>query len=98
MNIKALFTVLIFLIMSGNANAATSSLSGQIADNYSEASLMCDEPAEHFQAGINLSAIDSTKNIASSCCRICRKGKACGNSCIARNRTCHQPPGCACDG
>lgn len=36
--------------------------------------------------------------VAASCCRVCRKGKACGNSCIARWKTCHQPPGCACDG
>ncbi len=33
-----------------------------------------------------------------TCCRICRRGKACGNSCIARNLTCHQPRGCACNG
>jgi hypothetical protein len=32
------------------------------------------------------------------CCRVCTTGKACGNSCIARNRTCRQPPGCACNG
>lgn len=32
------------------------------------------------------------------CCKVCRKGKACGNSCIARDKQCHQPPGCACDG
>src|SRR5437879_1263285 len=32
-----------------------------------------------------------------SCCKICSKGKACGNSCISRAYTCHQPPGCACD-
>ena len=32
------------------------------------------------------------------CCKICRKGKACGNSCINRDYQCHQPPGCACDG
>jgi competence protein ComEC len=32
-----------------------------------------------------------------SCCRVCTTGKACGNSCIARDRQCHQPPGCACD-
>jgi len=32
------------------------------------------------------------------CCRTCSKGKACGNSCISRNYTCHQPRGCACDG
>ena len=33
-----------------------------------------------------------------SCCKVCRKGKACGNSCIARSKTCHRPAGCACDG
>jgi len=33
-----------------------------------------------------------------ACCKICRKGKACGNSCISRRYTCHQPQGCACNG
>ena len=32
-----------------------------------------------------------------TCCKICRKGKACGNSCIAREKTCNKGPGCACD-
>jgi hypothetical protein len=31
------------------------------------------------------------------CCRYCSKGKACGNTCIARNRTCRVGHGCACD-
>ena len=31
------------------------------------------------------------------CCKHCKKGKACGESCISRNKTCHTPPGCACD-
>lgn len=30
------------------------------------------------------------------CCRYCSKGKPCGDSCINRSYTCHQPPGCAC--
>jgi len=34
----------------------------------------------------------------SYCCKVCRAGKACGDSCISRDKTCHQPPGCACDG
>jgi hypothetical protein len=34
----------------------------------------------------------------STCCMICRTGTACGDSCIARDRTCHQPTGCACNG
>jgi len=33
-----------------------------------------------------------------TCCKICSKGKACGDSCISRSYTCHKPPGCACDG
>lgn len=33
-----------------------------------------------------------------TCCKVCSKGKACGDSCISRSYTCHQPPGCACDG
>jgi beta-lactamase superfamily II metal-dependent hydrolase len=32
-----------------------------------------------------------------TCCRICTAGKACGNGCIARDRQCHQPAGCACN-
>ena len=35
---------------------------------------------------------------AGACCKICRQGKACGNSCISADKVCHQPPGCACDG
>ena len=33
-----------------------------------------------------------------SCCKICKKGKACGNSCINKAYSCSKPPGCACDG
>jgi endonuclease YncB( thermonuclease family) len=33
-----------------------------------------------------------------TCCKICTTGKACGDSCINKNYTCHQPPGCACNG
>ena len=33
-----------------------------------------------------------------ACCKICRKGKACGDTCINRGYTCHVGPGCACDG
>lgn len=32
------------------------------------------------------------------CCKVCRAGKACGNSCISRAKECHKGTGCACDG
>jgi hypothetical protein len=35
---------------------------------------------------------------AVSCCKVCTVGKACGNTCISRNKTCHVGQGCACDG
>ena len=34
---------------------------------------------------------------AKSCCKICKKGKACGNSCIAVSYTCREGLGCACN-
>ena len=42
--------------------------------------------------GLNL---DPTKM---ACCKICKKGKACGDTCINKNYTCRKPPGCACNG
>ena len=33
-----------------------------------------------------------------ACCKICSKGKACGNSCIKKTYNCSKPTGCACDG
>jgi len=33
-----------------------------------------------------------------TCCKVCSKGKACGDSCISKDKTCHQQLGCACDG
>ena len=40
---------------------------------------------------------DSRSEPARTCCRVCTRGKACGNSCINRGYQCRQPPGCACD-
>lgn len=41
---------------------------------------------------------DSCAAQGRGCCRVCSTGKACGNSCIARWKTCHKGKGCACDG
>lgn len=35
--------------------------------------------------------------IAQACCKTCSKGKACGDSCISREKQCHKGQGCACD-
>ena len=38
----------------------------------------------------------ATARAYGGCCKRCSKGKPCGDSCIARNRTCNKGPGCAC--
>ncbi len=38
------------------------------------------------------------RKFLASCCKTCRKGKACGNSCISRKKSCRKGVGCACDG
>jgi len=41
---------------------------------------------------------EQTPILKAACCKICRKGKACGDSCISRERNCSKARGCACDG
>ncbi|MDH5231954.1 MAG: hypothetical protein OEZ58_09895 [Gammaproteobacteria bacterium] len=41
---------------------------------------------------------DSSKNSGSTCCKVCKAGKACGDSCISRDKQCSKGAGCACNG
>ncbi len=51
--------------------------------------LVSDPPAEE--------STDDDCTPRDECCRVCKKGKACGDSCIQKLLTCHQDEGCACD-
>lgn len=33
-----------------------------------------------------------------TCCKVCSSGLACGDACIDADETCHEAPGCACQG
>jgi hypothetical protein len=47
----------------------------------------------------NLTACSDTDSpTGSACCRVCKSGKPCGDSCIARDKTCNKGGGCACAG
>lgn len=35
---------------------------------------------------------------SNQCCKICKTGKACGDSCISITKNCTKGVGCACDG
>ena len=50
----------------------------------------------------SIKRIESSKKKAegsesNKCCRICKKGKACGDSCINKNFNCNKVKGCACN-
>lgn len=47
---------------------------------------------------IPAAASTTAPTAAPKCCRICKSGKACGDSCISKDSTCHKAPGCACNG
>lgn len=47
-------------------------------------------------AALDQCALAQSQGIA--CCKVCNKGKACGDSCIAREKECHKGKGCACNG
>ncbi len=40
--------------------------------------------------------ISENQSVQQHCCKMCRQGRACGNSCIGPSRVCTRPPGCAC--
>jgi hypothetical protein len=53
----------------------------------------CPEPSESRRRVVK----PVERRAPSACCQVCQIGKACGNSCIARDKACHQPSGCACN-
>lgn len=38
------------------------------------------------------------KDSTGPCCKVCKEGKPCGDTCIAKSETCHVGTGCACSG
>lgn len=42
--------------------------------------------------------LPEAKVLNAGCCKTCKKGVACGDSCISATKQCHKAPGCACDG
>ena len=49
------------------------------------------------QATATMAANPTAAPPARVCCKVCKSGKACGDSCISTDKTCNKPPGCACN-
>ena len=45
-----------------------------------------------------LAATADSTSPGRSCCKVCREGKACGDTCISKTDVCHTSGGCACNG
>jgi hypothetical protein len=45
-----------------------------------------------------VAACNDSSGPGSGCCKICREGKPCGDTCISKTDTCHVGAGCACQG
>jgi hypothetical protein len=91
MNTWRVFLAALVLGVAGNAFAADYPPGGHSA----QAGYVFETVLDGAPAG----ATDERQNVRpAACCKICRKGKACGDSCIKRTYTCTKPPGCACDG
>jgi len=55
------------------------------------------EDSNGNSVGFDISDLEDTK-YSLYCCKICKKGKACGDTCINKSYTCTKPRGCACNG
>jgi hypothetical protein len=38
----------------------------------------------------------TSRGLGGACCRVCKSGQPCGDACIAADKVCRKPPGCAC--
>ena len=72
-----------------------------VADDSSEEPVaeesVAEEPAPtHARSTKSRPAAVQAPIVERECCRYCDVGKPCGNTCIARNKTCRVGRGCAC--
>ncbi len=57
-----------------------------------------DEAAKAGRGCLHRTANTGSESGGSLCCKICRNGKPCGDTCIPFDRQCTAPIGCACSG
>ena len=92
--LRTLLVLILFLSLTTPA-LAESPPSPAVADHAISSSLA---QSNRCSAQSSMRAFGLPTSTAQTCCKICHKGKACGNTCISRQDICHVGPGCACDG
>jgi hypothetical protein len=54
-------------------------------------------PPQAYERAPVETSFDQSCRPRSECCKVCSKGKACGDTCISATYTCRKGRGCACD-
>jgi hypothetical protein len=67
------------------------------AESDTDCSQIKSTASEAVESELLVAVADKQEATSYGCCRTCRTGKACGDTCISRYKTCHVGPGCACD-
>jgi len=103
---KTYYKILFTLVIIFSTSLYATEISSEKINNpnqielYTPSNLTDSDTSYNFLEIFNTESSESETNLeqARPCCKICRKGKACGDSCISKKYICHKPPGCACDG
>lgn len=95
--LRSLAVFIAVLCLSGPSTATDVTAANTAAEKFH--STFQDVPARspEFLASLGISAPQASA-AQQGCCKICTRGKACGNTCISQDKVCHVGPGCACDG
>ena len=74
---------------------------GEASANETAAALVgerqCTEIASLFEELDTAALLETKCTPRSKCCKVCSKGKACGDSCISKKYNCKKGSGCACN-
>lgn len=96
---RLMFMLLVAALISSCAGAFP-----KFSTNHLEQSSVCSPAVESYCAvptngadAVEFLSKSSALEPSSYCCKVCSKGKACGDTCISRDKECHKPPGCACN-
>ncbi len=97
--LRTLAVLVLALLVAGVSGAADAGSPAPVAQAHILDSLLV-EPAARSPEFLEMLGVEqpTATVMQQQCCKICRRGKACGNTCISRDKVCHVGPGCACDG
>jgi hypothetical protein len=97
--LTAAFAIASICVASDGANPTSARTSIDTSHSTNHQLFAQEVPARSvaFYASLNLKQPNRVAG-QQSCCKVCKTGKACGDTCISRREECRVGPGCACDG